>query len=270
MKPRQMELPGPEELSLDRLTAHWSIYQLKRGHRFSSDDLLTAWMATEEVPDAPLQLDLGAGIGSVGLLCLHRQGPTSRLVMVEAQSVSHALARKTVQHNGLAERVELRFGDLRDREVVPEEGFFPLVTGSPPYIPVGKGVISPHPQRAACRIELRGSIVDYALTASRTMRDDGAFVFCMAAADPRSLEGIEEAGLHLHCQQDVLFRAGRDPTIALYVARKTPKSGGPERRKPFVIRDEAGVFTEEYQRFRRVMGLATDPGGLPSGTSRGR
>ena len=83
VQPQQMAVPGPDELSLDKLTGEWSIYQLKRGHRFSSDDLLTAWMATEVAPDAMLQLDLGAGIGSVGLLSLARRPANSRLVMVE-------------------------------------------------------------------------------------------------------------------------------------------------------------------------------------------
>ena len=74
---------------------------------------------------------------------------------------------------------------------------------------MGKGVISPHPQRAACRIELRGSIIDYAKVAARAMTDAGTFVFCMAAADARSLQAIDDAGLHLHVRQDVLFRAER-------------------------------------------------------------
>ena len=261
---QQMDLPGPEEITLDRLTSRWSIHQLKRGHRFSSDDLLTAWLATEEVPDPAIQLDLGAGIGTVGLMCLHRRGETSQLVMVEAQTVSHHLARKTVELNGLSDRVELRLGDMRDPSTVPECGKFPLVTGSPPYIPVGKGVIPPHPQRAACRIELRGCIIDYAKVASQAMTEDGAFVFCMAAGDPRSEEAIEEAGLYLHIRQDVLFRAGRKPTIALFLARKMPKSGGPEHREPFVIRDVEGEFTETYQQFRQVMGLSTGPVDRPS------
>ena len=259
-----MELPNRDELSLDRLTASWWIYQLKRGHRFSSDDILTAWLATKEVPDAELQLDLGAGIGTVGLLSLHRLPPTSRLVMVEAQSVSHELAKMTVAHNGLGERVELRFGDLRDPSSVPEEGVYPLVTGSPPYIPVGKGVISPHPQRAACRIELRGSIVDYAQTAARAMHPQGTFVFCMAAGDPRSLEAIQAAGLHLHVRQDVLFRAGRPPTIALFVARKFAPKSEPERREPFVIRDAEGAFTPEYVVFQQQMGLVSDRDAPPT------
>ena len=79
--------------------------------------------------------------------------------------------------------------------------------------------------------------------------------FCMAAADARSLQAIDDAGLHLHVRQDVLFRAGKAPTIALFVARKTPPVEGAEIRAPFIIRDEDGVFTPNYQRFRRVMGL---------------
>ena len=216
-----MALPDSSEITLDRLTSEWKIHQLRRGHRFSSDDLLTAWMATEEVPAPANQLDLGAGIGTVGLSCLYRQPQTTRLVMVEAQEVSHELCKKTVAYNDLTDRVELRLGDMRDPKSVPEHNYFDLVTGSPPYIPVGKGVISPHPQRAACRIELRGSIIDYAKVAARAMTDAGTFVFCMAAADARSLQAIDDAGLHLHVRQDVLFRAGKAPTIALFVARKT-------------------------------------------------
>ena len=250
-----MSLPDASEITLDRLTAEWKIHQLKRGHRFSSDDLLTAWMATQEVPAPEYQLDLGAGLGTVGLSCLYRQPETKRLVMVEAQEVSHALAKKTVQYNGLESRVELRLGDMRAPGSVPERNYFQLVTGSPPYIPVGKGLISPHPQRAACRIELRGSILDYAQVAARAMTEDGTFVFCMAAADTRSLQAITDAGLFLHVHQEVLFRAGRNPTIALFVARKAPPVNGVEVREPFVIRDEEGVFTPGYQTFRQLMGL---------------
>ena len=138
---------------------------------------------------------------------------------------------------------------------VPEQDTYDLVTGSPPYIPVGKGVISPHPQRAACRIELRGSIIDYATVAARAMKPGGVFVFCMAAGDPRSKEAVDKAGLFLHQRQDVLFRAGRAPTIALFMAKRMPPANGVQHLSPFVIRDEQGVFTEQYSAFRRVMGL---------------
>ena len=39
-------LPTPaEDESLDQLTGEWSVFQLKKGHRFSTDDVVTAWTA---------------------------------------------------------------------------------------------------------------------------------------------------------------------------------------------------------------------------------
>ncbi len=242
------------------------MWQLKRGHRFSADDMMTAWLAAEVAPNARDLLDLGAGIGSVGLMTLRHMEPGARLTMVEAQDISHTLARRTIVTNGLQHCVEARFGDLRDPASVPEVGAFDLVTGSPPYIPLGKGVLSPVAQRAACRMELRGSIVDYAVTAARAMRPDGWFVACFAAIDPRGELAFEQAGLHLHIRRDVVFRAGVAPMITLLAGRHSPRPGGPDRQDPLVIRDETGAFTERYRRIRVEMG-PTDPGAaLPGDT----
>lgn len=236
----------------DRLAGSWQIWQLRRGHRFSADDMLTAWMAADVAPAAVDLLDLGAGIGSVGLMALWRMGPAARLLMVEAQEVSHGLARRTVDTNDLGGRVTLRLGDLRDPGVVVEGARFDLVTGSPPYIPLGKGVVSPVPQRAACRMELRGSIVDYALTAARAMCADGWFVSCFAAADPRGDAAYAAAGLHLHVRQDIVFRAGQAPMITLFAGRHVP--GPLDRRAPLQIRDATGAWTDAYLDLRERMG----------------
>ncbi len=252
--------PHDPEASCDRLAGSWHIWQLRRGHRFSADDMLTAWLAADVAPDALDLLDLGAGIGSVGLMTLWRMGAAARLTMVEAQDVSHALARRTVATNGLEDRVTLRLADLRDPESVPEAGRFDLVTGSPPYIPLGKGVVSPVPQRAACRMELRGSIVDYARTAARAMRPDGWFVACFASVDPRGDEAFAAAGLHLHVRQEVVFRAGQAPMITLFAGRHV--AGPLDRRAPLLIRDAAGQWTDEYLSVRERMGtVVTRPSG---------
>jgi tRNA1Val (adenine37-N6)-methyltransferase len=242
----------PHEVTIDRLAGDWVIHQLQRGHRFSADDMLTAWLAAEVAPEATRVLDLGAGIGSVGLMTLWRLPATSTLVMVEAQEVSHRLARHSVVRNGLAERVELRLGDLRDPASVPEEGAFDLVTGSPPYVPLGKGHVSPVEQRAAARMELRGTIFDYARTAARAVRPDGWFVVCFAAQDPRAEAAAAHAGLHLRRRLDVVFRADQPPMICVLAASPTP---GPfHRDPPFFIRDAEGEWTEPYFALRRQMG----------------
>jgi tRNA1(Val) A37 N6-methylase TrmN6 len=240
------------EATLDRLAGDWRIWQLRRGHRFSSDDLFTAWLAGCECPTARRACDLGSGIGSVGLLTLWQLAPEATLVCVEAQELSAGLLRRTLATNGLQQRVESRVGDLRDVGVVPEKRAFDLVTGSPPYIPLGKGVVSPNPQRAAARMELRGSIHDYARTAARILAPGGAFVVCFAAADPRGEQALDEAGLHLHVRQDVVFRAPEPPLITVMLARHEP--GPCQRREPVVIRGPDGAWTERYLAIRRAMG----------------
>src|SRR5262249_55736303 len=118
--------------SLDAISGHFRIFQLRDGHRFSTDDVLTAWYGTTWAPSAATVLDLGSGIGSVGLIAAWRL-PGSRLVTVEAQEESVRLARKSVAYNGLVDRVDIRLADLRtDGALCPGEAF-DLVLGSPPY-----------------------------------------------------------------------------------------------------------------------------------------
>lgn len=238
-----------EDITLDALTQNWNIFQLKRGHRFSADDLFTADLALQLCPEATRLCDIGSGLGTVGLLVLASLPTDSTLVMVEAQQVSHQLAKKTLKLNGLQHRVEARYGDLREASSFKDGERFPLVTGSPPYIPVGRGVMSPHPQRAACRMELRGSIFDYSQCAANILTEDGTFVVCFSGTDPRGEASIKAAGLHLRVRQDVIFRSDLAPTITVLAAQKTP--GPIDIRSPIYIRDAARQFTHDYMAMRR-------------------
>jgi len=246
-----MPSPTPEE-TLDRITGHWEIFQLKTGHRFSTDDSVTAWTAGRLRPDARRLVDIGAGIGSIGLMTLHMLVPEATSVFVEVQETSHELCSKTVAHNGLGHRVELRLGDLRDPEVLPEEGTFDLVTGSPPYFPVTEGVTSRNPQRAGARMELKGNVFDYCKTAARLMKPSAAFVFVHAASDPRPQRAIEAAGLVLNQRQDVVFREGRPPTIAVF---SCSFSGTRSDAAPLVMRLKSGEYGPDRFMLKAAMGF---------------
>jgi tRNA1Val (adenine37-N6)-methyltransferase len=253
-------VPGPDE-TLDPIAGSWRVFQLRRGHRFSVDDVLTGWRAAHARPAARRLLDLGCGIGSVGLSTLWRLGhPDATLVGVEAQAISVDLARRSVRLNGLAARVHVLHGDLRDPDVIPShlrpEGGFELITGSPPYIPEGHGVLSPIPQRAGARIELRGSIYDYCAAARRHLAPGGRFAFVMAAADPRTEDAPRAHGFTVVERVDAVFRGGRDPHIAVLVCARAEDLPEPVERatRTLVIRDADGVFTPDYQAFRAEMG----------------
>lgn len=245
--PWQRSTPAEPE-TIDRLAGSWHIHQLKRGHRFSTDDVVTAWLAVDSAPDATKTLDLGAGIGSVGLMALYNLPAEAHLTMVEAQEVSHRLALRTVALNEIEVRVRAIHADIRDETSIPEPGTYQLVTGSPPYIPPGSGIVSQHSQRAHARFELRGDVFDYCLAAARALAPGGTFCFCHAAGDERPERAIEAAGLALRRRFDVRFRAAREPTIALFEAG-LERNGTPGLRT-LTVRDADGEWTEEYRRIR--------------------
>src|SRR5688572_2321413 len=164
----------PVDETLDAISGHFRIFQLRRGHRFSTDDVLTAWYGTTWAPSAATVLDLGSGIGSVGMIAAWRL-PGARFVTVEAQDDSVRLARKSAAYNGLGDRYEIRHGDFRTEGVLHRDERFDLILGSPPYFPPGSGLEGDHPQKIACRFEMRGDIGDYCAAAARHLGSGGVF-----------------------------------------------------------------------------------------------
>ena len=241
------------EITCDSLTPEWNIYQLKRGHRFSSDDIFTAHVATLLQPNAVDCLDLGAGIGTVGLLSLWNLQASAKLHMIEAQQVSHQLACKTIEKNKLQSRVCAIHGDIRDRSHISRDVSFDLITGSPPYFPLGKGLISPHPQRAACRMELRGSVQDYVDAASDYLNATGLFAICFPHGDSRCKEALIARQFNIIACQDIVFRHDLHPTISVFAATKD-QSRQRTTLNPIVIRGPKGQFTENYLGIRKRMG----------------
>src|SRR5215213_9480800 len=95
--------------TLDAISGHFRLFQLTDGHRFSTDDVLTAWYGTTWCPSARTILDLGSGIGAVGMISAWRL-PGARVITVEAQEESVRLARKSAEWNGVQARYEIRVG----------------------------------------------------------------------------------------------------------------------------------------------------------------
>lgn len=245
-----------EAITLDSLTVAWRIAQRAAGHRHSVDDVLTAHHATIVDGAADRVLDLGSGIGGVGLLALWALGASARLVCVEAQAISHRLLVANVTSNGLSDRVTVRHGDLRDLTIVER---FPLITGSPPYFPVGTGVLPADDQKAHARFELRGHVGDYARAAERHLTDDGAFVFCFPTAQrARALQLVDGSGLHVVAMRDVIPRVGLRPLFTLFTCRR---AAVPCVIEPaFEVRDADGAVSAEMQAVRRRFGFGDSPG----------
>lgn len=258
-------LEAEEGETRDFLCGHYRIFQYAKGHRYSTDDVLTAWYATVCAPRVDRACDIGSGIGSVAMVTAWRL-PGARFTTVEAQEISIRLARKSVRYNGLEDRFTLHHGDLRDSSLLADEGPFDLVTGSPPYWPAGTATEAEHPQAIPARIEIRGSVVDYAHAAARLLAPGGLFVFVFPTAQlDRALGAINGAQLKLIRRRDVVFKEGEPPLITLFAAARAediPPTYEALVEAPLVIRGRDGSVPREYSAIRMSFGFP--PGNVPA------
>jgi tRNA1(Val) A37 N6-methylase TrmN6 len=241
------------------LSGDWRILQQTRGHRWSLDDLVTAWVAAEaRAANPPARaLDVGCGIGSV-LMMIAWRFPTARCTGVEAQEISLGMARRSLAWNGADDRCEVKLGDLRDASVLgsrEEHARFDLVTGTPPYFPPGEGVESEKVQCAPCRFEHRGGVEDYCAAGARWLAEGGTFVMCSASGEAeRVIAGARAAGLVIRAWLDVIPRERKRPLVSVFTMDRSP--GGPElARAELVVRNAKGEWTPEFAEVRRAMGM---------------
>lgn len=134
-----------------------------RGYRAGADAVLLAAAA-----GGAKILDVGAGVGPVGL-CLAWRCLDAEVTLLERDLGLADLARRNAADNGLADRVEVVTGDLRDRPV-PMHRFEAVVT-NPPFFDADSSPGSDHAQRRAARTEAEVPLADW-------------LAFCLAALRP--------------------------------------------------------------------------------------
>lgn len=110
--------------------------------------------------------DLGCGGGTL-LLLLARREPSLRLTGVELFPGPAQAARENLARNGLPG--EIITGDLRERGLLPNEGFS-LVVSNPPYLPKETG-----PSGGAARCEEHCTLDELCTAANRLLPTGGRF-----------------------------------------------------------------------------------------------
>ncbi len=269
MTPEQLEarrLEIEEELgepiTLDGLTKTWSIFQRKKGHRHSTDDLLTGWYALHCLGIAGARPDAPSGDAPVG----DASFGAARSVAPLATSSTQALTRPSlplgtcldlgtgiggvgllvlsvltstkltcveaqdVSYRFLLENIRANGVGSRVRAIHGDlrhldlgDERFPLVTGSPPYFDVSAGIVPADSQKAHARFELRGDVRDYARAARRYVARDGLFVFCFPWQQrQRAIDAATQEGFASIVVRDVVPREGLTPLFSLYACSTQP------------------------------------------------
>lgn len=187
--------------------------------------------------------------------------PGARFVTIEAQGESVTLARKSAAYNGLGDRYEIRHADFREASAFHDSERFDLVLASPPYFPPGTGVEGDHPQKVACRFELRGDIADYARVASARL-GAGGFFACVFPEEQRARldAAARAASLVIVRRRPIVFREGEPPLIGLNgMMRAADLPDAMCNRTwvepPLVIRAHDGKVHPEYAAVKLAIGF---------------
>jgi tRNA1Val (adenine37-N6)-methyltransferase len=212
----------PDETLEELTAAGLKIIQPAAGYRYSLDPFLLCNFATLS---ASVQIaDLGTGSGIIPLL-LSVRAEAVRIVGVEIQSEVADRARRSVELNGLAGRVEILQGDVRQIGALLPPQSFDVVLANPPYRQPGRGRVAPDVERRAARHELAGGMDDFLRAGFFLLKDGGRF--CLVFLAERLAELL--AAMHrehlepkrLRC---VHARAGEGARLVLVEGRK--RGGG--------------------------------------------
>jgi tRNA1Val (adenine37-N6)-methyltransferase len=163
------------------------LLQPKAGYRINVDSLLLVAFAGPRRVER--LIDLGAGVGALGILALHR-GIARRVLLLESDPKLVALARENLTRGGF--EGEARVFDVARSK--PRESGAPLLLCNPPYYPAHSHRAAQTPARAAAR---SGDVSPFlAVTEALLARKTGRALFSYPAPQlPELFALADEAGL---------------------------------------------------------------------------
>ena len=189
-------------------------------------------------------LDLGTGTGIIPLL-MSAKSDLRTLTGLEIQPDSADMAKRSVELNGISDRVRILQGDIREADTLFAPASFGIVTCNPPYMIGGHGLQNPDSPKAIARHEVLCDFDDVAGAAERLLKTSGHFFlvhrpFRLAEI----MTTLRDHGLEPKRMRLVYPFIDREPNMVLLDCVR----GGRPRltvEKPLIVYKEPGKYTDE-------------------------
>lgn len=119
-------------------------------------------------------LDLGTGNGIIPVL-LSAKTEARHITGLEIQADTAEMARRSVVHNHLEDRIDIVTGDIKEAAELFKPAFFDVITTNPPYMLADHGMRNPDDAKAIARHEVLCSLDDILRESMRLMQDKSRF-----------------------------------------------------------------------------------------------
>ncbi len=218
------------------------LIQKTDGFRFGVDAVLLSHFA--QVNKGGSVIDLGTGTGIIAVLLAAKKNP-GKVVGLEIQPEIAGMAARSVELNGLGEKVSIVQGDIRDAAGMFGASSFDAVVTNPPYMTKGGGLLNPADSKAISRHELLCTLADVVSAAGKLLRPGGKFSMVHR---PQRLADIictmRENSIEPKLLRFVHPSPGKKPNLILICGTK---NGNPELRvqEPLYVYDSQGSYSQE-------------------------
>ena len=119
-------------------------------------------------------LDMGTGNGIIPIL-LSAKTKGKKFTGLEIQPETADMARRSVAHNHLEDRIEIVAGDIKEAAEIFKPSFFDVITTNPPYMISEHGLKNPDDAKAIARHEVLCTLDDILRESMRLLQDKGRF-----------------------------------------------------------------------------------------------
>jgi tRNA1(Val) A37 N6-methylase TrmN6 len=218
------------------------LLQPSRGYRVAVDAVLLA--AAVEATAGERVLDLGAGVGAVGL-CLAARVPGCTIVGIELQPALAALAARNVILNGAEARMRTIVHDLA--HPLPSDLVnFDQVTTNPPYLAAAVADPSPDPSKALATVESSADLVRWLAVAAGALKPTGTLTVIHRS------DRLEEIVSHLVQLglSDVTVKL-LPPAARVLIRARRAEVPGRRSSPPLTLHGPAGGYTDEAEAILR-------------------
>ncbi len=238
-----MTIQLKENERLDELQRNnYRIIQNSEKFCFGMDAVLLAGFATAKETDTVL--DLGTGTGIIPLLMEGRYS-CKHLTGLEIQEESADMARRSVELNGLSDKITIKNGDIKEADSYFPSASFDCITCNPPYMIGQHGLTNPEAPKAIARHEILCTLEDVIRQAAKLVKPGGHFY--MVHRPFRLAEimtTLSEYKLEPKRMRLVYPYVDKEPNMVLIEAVR----GGKPRmtvEKPLIVFQSPGVYTSE-------------------------
>jgi tRNA1Val (adenine37-N6)-methyltransferase len=237
------DIPLRENERIDDLRRNgYRIIQNPEKFCFGMDAVLLSGFA--KVGDGKRVLDLGTGTGIIPLL-LAAKTNASHLCALEIQEESADMARRSVQLNGLEDKIDIITGDIKEADRLFDLASFDVVTCNPPYMIGSHGLTNPDAPKAVARHEILCTLDDVVRSASRLLKTGGSFFMVHRPFRLAEIINVMTSyRLEPKRMQLVYPYVDKEPNMVLIEGVR----GGKPRmtvEKPLIVYKEKNVYTDE-------------------------